>query len=150
MKKTHDYIHHYRGYWSDGGKCRIRIYREEGRSPVVICSQLQDNENTSVTNMAEYLAAEVIKERSLPTPLTWIEHYPEHEGEVGEYSLVMFSAWELEEDCLGGVWRCRVGSPAWSPISSEDFDSLVEDMVSERRPPSTVSNSGDSQDRNRS
>ena len=117
---------------------------------MVICSQLQDNENTSVTNMAEYLAAEVIKERSLPTPLTWIEHYPEHEGEVGEYSLVMFSAWELEEDCLGGVWRCRVGSPAWSPISSEDFDSLVEDMVSERRPPSTVSNSGDSQDRNRS
>ena len=27
MKKTHDYIHHYRGYWSDGGMCRIRIYR---------------------------------------------------------------------------------------------------------------------------
>jgi hypothetical protein len=25
MKKTHDYILHYRGYWSDGGKCRIRI-----------------------------------------------------------------------------------------------------------------------------
>jgi hypothetical protein len=24
MKKTHDYIYHYRGYWSDGGKCRIR------------------------------------------------------------------------------------------------------------------------------
>ena len=29
MEKTHDYIHYYRGYWSDGGKCRIRIYREE-------------------------------------------------------------------------------------------------------------------------
>jgi hypothetical protein len=66
MKKTYDYVHHYRGYWSDGGRCRIRIYREEGHAPVVICSQLQDNENTSVTNMAEYLAAEVIKERSLP------------------------------------------------------------------------------------
>ena len=42
MKKTYDYIHHYRGYWSDGGKCRIRIYREEGRGgsrePTVICS----------------------------------------------------------------------------------------------------------------
>ena len=30
MKKTHDYIHHYRGYWSDGGKCRIRIYTRSG------------------------------------------------------------------------------------------------------------------------
>src|SRR5918994_4735176 len=59
VKKTHDYIHHYRGYWSEGGKCRIRIYREEGQYPVVICSQLADNPNTSVTNMAEYLAAEV-------------------------------------------------------------------------------------------
>jgi hypothetical protein len=50
VKKTHDYIHHYRGYWSEGGKCRIRIYWEEGHAPVVICSQLPDNENTSVTN----------------------------------------------------------------------------------------------------
>jgi hypothetical protein len=29
VKKTHDYIHRYRGYWSDGGRCRIRIYRYE-------------------------------------------------------------------------------------------------------------------------
>jgi hypothetical protein len=50
----------------------------------VICSQLPDNPNTSVTNMAEYLAAEIIGELSLPTPLTWIEHYPQHEGEIGE------------------------------------------------------------------
>jgi hypothetical protein len=54
VKKTHDYIHHYRGYWSDGGKCRIQIYQEAERAPVVNCSQLPDNENTSVTNMAEY------------------------------------------------------------------------------------------------
>jgi hypothetical protein len=29
VKKTHDYIHHFRGYWSDGGKYRIRIYWED-------------------------------------------------------------------------------------------------------------------------
>ena len=78
MKKTHDYIHEYRGYWSDGGRCRVRIYREEGRGPVVVCSQLPDNTNISVTNMAEYLAAEVIEGHGMPTPLVWIEHYPEH------------------------------------------------------------------------
>src|ERR671920_305065 len=78
VKKTHAYLHCYRGYWSHGGKCRIRIYQEEGRAPVVICSQLPDNDNTSVTNMAEFLAAEVIEKQELPTPLAWVEHYPEH------------------------------------------------------------------------
>ena len=59
MKKTHDYIHHYRGYWSEGGKCRIRIYREDGQASVVICSQLPDNDNTSVTYVADRLLGRV-------------------------------------------------------------------------------------------
>ena len=124
MKKTHDYIHHYRGYWSGGGRCRIRIYHEDGRTPVVICSQVPDNDNTSATNMAEYLAAEVIEEHQLSTPLAWIEHYPEHEAEIGEYSLVRFSNWNLREMCLGGVWRYKVGSPKWSPLTFEDLEAF--------------------------
>jgi hypothetical protein len=91
----------------------------------VICSQPPDNDNTSVTNMAEYLAAEVIEDHSLPTPLAWIEHYPEHEGEIGEYSLVRFSSWELTEVCLGGIWRYRVASPSWSHLTSEAVDELL-------------------------
>jgi hypothetical protein len=126
VKKTHDYIHHYRGYWSDGGKCRIRIYQEEGRASVVICSQLPDNDNTSVTNMAEYLAAEIIEEQYLLTPLVWIEHYPEHEGEIGEYSLVMFSSWDPMEVCLGGVWRYQIGSPWWSPLRLKEVELLLD------------------------
>jgi hypothetical protein len=126
VMKTRDYIHHYRGYWSDGGRCRIQIYHEDGPALVVICSQLADNHNTSVTNIAEYLAAEVVKEHGLFTPLTWIEHYPEHEGDIGEYSLVGFSSWELTEVCLGGVWRYRVGSPRWSPLRPEEVDVLIE------------------------
>jgi len=122
VRKTHDYVHRYRGYWSDGGRCRIRIYQEDGQAAVVVCSQPPDNDNTSVTNMAEYLAAEVIGEHKLPTPLVWIEHYPEHEGEVGEYALVRYSSWELKEVCLGGVWRYRVGPPRWSPLRREEVD----------------------------
>jgi len=123
--KTHDYIHYYRGYWSDGGKCRIRIYQEDGHNPVVICSQLPENKNTSVTNMAEYLAAEMIEKHRLPTPLLWVEHYRKHRGKPGEYSLVRFSNWELKEVCLGGVWRYRVGSPRWSPLRREEIDVLI-------------------------
>ena len=120
MRKTRDYIHYYRGYWSDGGRCRIRIYREEGQTPVVVCSQLPDNGNTSITNMAEYLAAEVIEEHHLTTPLVWIEHYPEHEGEAGEWSLVAFSSWKIEEVRLGGAWRRRVGTPRWSHLTAQE------------------------------
>ena len=32
MKKTHDYVHYYRGYWTEGGQCRIRIYYEDAPS----------------------------------------------------------------------------------------------------------------------
>ena len=91
---------------------------------MVVCSQLSDT--TSVTNMAKYLVAEVVEQQSLPTPLVWIEHYPEHQGELGEYSLVRFSSWELTEVCLGGVWRYRVGSPQWSPLRPEEVDVLIE------------------------
>ncbi len=125
MMKTHDYIHHYRGYWSDGGKCRIRIYQEDGNMSVVICSQLLDNKNTSITNMVEYLVAEVIEEHGLATPLLWIEHYPEHEGGIGEYFLLWFSSWELKEVCLGGVWRYRVGKPQWSLLHPEEVESIL-------------------------
>ncbi len=125
MKKTHDYEHRYRGYWSDGGKCRISIYQEKGRDPVVICSQLPDNRNTSVTNMAEYLVAEVIEKHGLATPLAWIEHYPEHRGKPGEYSLVTFSSWERREVRLGGVWRWRVGSPRWSALCPVEARVLI-------------------------
>ena len=127
--KTHDYLHHYRGYWSEGGKCRIRIYRTHSDEPMVICSQLPENKNTSVTNMAEYLAAEVIEEKGLATPLIWIEHYPEHRDKPGEYSLVWFSSWERKEVCLGGVWRWRVGSPQWSPWCLEEVDELLKQQV---------------------
>jgi hypothetical protein len=75
--------------------------------------------------MVEYLAAEVIEERALATPLTWIEHYPEHSGKLGEYSLVRFSSWERREVCLGGVWRWRVGSPRWSSLPPEEVDALI-------------------------
>jgi len=130
--KTHDYIHYYRGYWTDGGKCRIRIYQQHGGTPVVICSQLPDNDNTSVTNMAEYLAAEVIEEHGLFTPLVWVEHYPEHEGEIGEYSLVTFSRWEPEDECLGGVWRTRIGSSRWMTARALDVANLLDSFVEAR------------------
>jgi hypothetical protein len=75
--------------------------------------------------MAEYLAAEVIEKHGLFKPLVWIDHYPEREGERGEYSLVIFSSWEIEEAYLGGVRRRRLGRPRWSPLRPEQAAGLA-------------------------
>jgi hypothetical protein len=91
----------------------------------VICSQLPENKNASVTDVAEYLAAEAIEEHGLTTLLTWIEYYPRHQRQPGEYSSVRFSSWERQEACLEGVWRYRVGSPRWSSLHPEEVDALI-------------------------
>ena len=77
--------------------------------------------------MAEYLAAEVVEEHSLPTPIVWVEYYPDYEEETGRWSLVEFSSWEDEEVCLGGVWRRRIGSPSWSRLSLEEARALLKE-----------------------
>jgi hypothetical protein len=56
---------------------------------------------------------------------TWVEHYPEHEWKAGEYSLVRSSSWELEEVCLGAVWRYLVGLLRWSSLRPEEVTSLI-------------------------
>lgn len=92
-EEDHDYVHHYLIYWSDESKCHTRIYREDGHHPLVICSQLPNNGNKSMTNMAEYLTAEMSEEHGLPMPVVSIEHYPEHERGIGGYSLASFASW---------------------------------------------------------
>ncbi len=78
---------------------------------MVVCSPLPDNRDSSVTIMAEYLAAEVVEEHALPAPLTWVEHYPEHRGRPGEWTVVSFFSRGMRDVCFGGVLRRRVGRP---------------------------------------
>lgn len=55
LPKTHDYTYRYRGYWDDDGICRVRIFQDGTRTPVIVASQLPENTSTSITNMAEYV-----------------------------------------------------------------------------------------------
>jgi hypothetical protein len=43
---------------------------------VVICSELPNNEGSSVTYSAHQIAAEVIRYHRLALAPVWIEHYP--------------------------------------------------------------------------
>jgi hypothetical protein len=88
IEADRDYIHEYFGYWSPGGRCRVRIYERTGMIPVLVLTELPNNENTSVTNLIENLAAEVVLDNDdafdwgaiytdANPPFALIEHYPD-------------------------------------------------------------------------
>ena len=39
----------------------VRVFEETGQTPVIVMGELPQNTSTSVTNMAEYLAPELIQ-----------------------------------------------------------------------------------------
>jgi hypothetical protein len=97
MHLATDYIHP----TPRAGRCRVRIYLpdEDQDAPVVICSELPTNEGASVTNIAEQLAAEVIRYHRLPAPVVWIEHHPPitTDSFTETFDLVVFSSYEVRE-----------------------------------------------------
>jgi len=142
---THDYVHHYRGLWTDadGGVCRVRVYEALGAAPVILVTELPENTNTSVTNCAEYLAAEVIA-RHFPArfgheePAVWVEHSPpdapgwyrRRAGGGSGFDRVTFSSWAPRQVVERGVARVKLGEPSWSPLSVAELAALIgEDAV---------------------
>jgi hypothetical protein len=129
MHLASDYIHP----TPRAGRCRIRIYlpEEEQDAPVVICSELPNNGGTSVTYAAEQLAAEVIRSHRLPTPLIWIEHWPEESTEGEEtFELVVFSSYEVVERApYLGETRAWIGDATWKTLDRTAVESLVGGQV---------------------
>jgi hypothetical protein len=130
MHLASDYIHP----TPRAGRCRIRIYlpEEEQNVPVVICSELPNNGSTSVTYAAEQLAAEVIRSHRLPTPLVWIEHWPEESTNGGEenFELVVFSSYEVVERApYLGETRAWIGDATWKTLDRTAVEVLVGGKV---------------------
>ena len=134
--KTVDVHYEYRGTWSPGAVCRIRVYEQSGTPPVVIATELPENEGTSVTNMAEYLAAEIIQQHfpqrfEENEPIVWLEQYPalkdrrHRVSDKFEYDRVTFGSWAPRRVFLGGVERIALGEPAWHPLTLETLTELV-------------------------
>jgi hypothetical protein len=120
MHLASNYIHPYKGAWGRRSHYRVRIYLpdEVRDAPVVICSELPNNPGGSTTNSAEVIAAGVIRANELPTPLVWIEHWPQ-EGTEGQetFDLVVFSSYKLKERVpYLGERRAWIGEPTWKPL----------------------------------
>jgi len=109
----------------------IRIYlpEEERDAPVVICSELPNNEGSSVTYSANQIAAEVIRYHKLALAPVWIEHHPEEatDGHSETFELVVFSSYEVEEERAPylGKRRLTVGEPTWETLDRKAVEVLV-------------------------
>jgi len=96
--------------------------------PVVICPELPNNPGGSVTNSAEVVAAGVIQNNKLPTPLVWIEHRPEESTNGGEetFELVVFSSYEvIERAPYLGESRAWIRDATWKTLDRASVAILV-------------------------
>jgi hypothetical protein len=129
VQLTSDYIHPYKDTGGRSAHCRVHIYfpDDPGDALVVICSELPNNPGGSITNSAEVIAAGVIRANELPTPLMWVEHWPEESTEGQEtFELVVFSSYEVVERApYLGETRAWVGDATWKPLDRASVEVWV-------------------------
>lgn len=146
MNLSRDYMLPYRGYHTPGGLCRVRLYTRSSGDPVgppalAVLSELPENRNTSVTNMAEVLFCEVALDQDLPAGTVFVEHHPRDENQLRasleeEIDLVTFSPltgavsghaaglpYTLVQ--MGGRKRPSFSTPDWEPLAREDLQRMV-------------------------
>lgn len=116
MRLTQEYIHNRQGYRFGTHCCWVRVYRgEAGDAPVVVCEEMKDGA-AFVSEMSEYLAAEVVRQHfpeglpDLPHPLLWIEHRPTRRRGPGKYRLVTFETYTPFPVGAGFVRREKLGA----------------------------------------
>jgi hypothetical protein len=133
MHLASDYIHPYKDAGGRRARCRVQMYLPDDPADalVVICSELPNNPGGSITNSAEAIAAAVIHANELPTPLVWVEHWPEESTEGQEtFDLVVFSSYKLEERVpYFGERRAWIGEPTWKPLDRASVEVLVGGKV---------------------
>ena len=82
----------------------------------------------SITNSAEVIVAGVIRANGLPTPLVWIEHWPEEstDGGAETFELVVFSNYEVVERApYLGETRAWLGDATWKTLDRTSVAILV-------------------------
>jgi hypothetical protein len=128
-----DYIHPYKDAGGRSAHSRVRIYfpDDPGDALVVICSELPNNPGESITDSAEVIAAGVIQANELPTPLVWIEHWPEESADEQEtFELVVFSSYEVVERApYLGETRAWIGAATWKSLDRASVEVLVGGKV---------------------
>ena len=73
----------------------------------------------------------MIRANELPTPLVWIEHWPQETTGVEEtFELVAFSSYEVVQRApYLGETRAWIGEPTWKPLDRTAVELLVGGKV---------------------
>lgn len=143
--KTHDHVYAFRGYDDREPGGAWRILQQDGKPPILIITELPENETTSVTNLMETLAPELIG-RHLPhrsevldeEPAIVIEHDPprvDRSGRVRErasYDRVTFASWRPRRVWLHGQERRSLGEPEWRHMPDSEVRALLGDEADDR------------------
>jgi hypothetical protein len=111
----------FKGFHGCRSCCALNIEQIEDGRTVVICSELEDNPGTSITNAVEMIASQAVNQLELdPAKLVWIEHYPPEKvhGNTEDWDLVTFGA--IFHDGIRTVFD----DPIWRRLGREDWDSL--------------------------
>ena len=111
MQKRLEETFAYVGYHGCKSQCRLRVWEQAGKPPVVLFTELEDNKGTSITNRIEHLAWEMFKLLERPeSGITVFEHYPDR-GFVGrralfaeQFALVTFTT-QTDSGYKHPVWR---------------------------------------------
>jgi hypothetical protein len=136
MQQTHDYLYTYPGYGAvPSGPCRVRIFEAPDENPVIICTQPLGMAGTSITNLAEYLAADLIARHfpdrldSIGQSVVWVEHYARQNvaeaRKFGEFAFVSFAPWRPTRTILAGIPRRTLGRPSWQYASRLTIEDLL-------------------------
>ncbi len=112
----------------------MRVYLPEDKrdAPVVVCSELPNNDGSSVTYSAHQIAAEVINYNEFALPPIWIEHYPPEttDGASETFEMVVFSIYEVTERApYLGETILTIGEPTWKMLDRETVEMLVGQEV---------------------
>jgi hypothetical protein len=114
----------------------VRVFEEAGQTPVIVMGELPPNTSTSVTNMAEYLAPELIQRHcpqrfeALP-PAIFLEHDVEERTPVGRlgrkptWDQLSFHSWVPRRVWLSGQERIAFGDPHWEHLPEHEVEALL-------------------------
>jgi hypothetical protein len=115
----------YTGYWECDCHCDLEIKRFPDRT-VVIATEVEDNEGTSITNMAEHLAFRVCRDFDIdPKMLVWIEHYPDRHP-PGSRDSIFDESFDLVTFDWDGQ---RFSKPNWKPLTKSEMIALIGEVV---------------------
>ena len=113
---------YYQGFHGCDSFCQIEIHQKPGQV-VIIATEDNDNEGTSITNMAEHVATRVCHQFKInPDHLVWIEHYPQrgYRGDIPEsWDIVQFEQIRHQD----GTFRLK--HPKWSPFTEKALAVLI-------------------------